>query len=416
MGEQEQGLLQLLVEMDKPNEDKLVLVIGATNLANLLDRALIRRFDRIINLSNPTVRNRLAVLKVHSKSKKFANPNHVDTILKKVAKITLGYSGAEMANLLNEASILSVREGITGIDLPVILEATNKVKLGIKGKIFGQNDGKQRFVYTQAAKVVSMLITPGLPLIESLSVYPRGGNMSRISTRPIEHPSRFIKLLTQSTNAWVYPREGTSFTKVELFQRLLIPFYASRAFEDVRYGPGGITTGSAYDLKNGAEIAFHLIHSTYQHYLRSEALNPNLEPTIQHIVSDLIEVCYLEARRLVIQRMKVIDKVAFQLLLAPGKEMSGEFIKELCQKEPLSDIDPQLELILEKKREKFFKNLLSQDTYEKNEAFNSVVSAALSILCEDKALINTKSEHFFFRRRENSFVNFLEFKDKIKKF
>merc|ERR1712217_940214 len=109
--------------------------------------------------------------------------------------------------------------------------------------------------------------------------------------------------------------------------RLLIPFYASRAFEDVRYGPGGITTGSAYDLKNGAEIAFHLIHLTYQYYLRSEALNPNLEPTIQHIVSpgikkkveslvsDLIEVYYLEARRLVTQIVKVIDKVAFQLLL-----------------------------------------------------------------------------------------------------
>merc|ERR1712060_305233 len=393
----------------------------------MLDRALIRRFDRIINISNPTVKTRLAVLKVHSRSKKFANPNHVDTILKKVAKITLGYSGAEMANLLNEASILSVREGITGIDLPVILEATNKVKLGIKGKIFGQNDGKQRFVYTQAAKVVSMLITPGLPLIESLSVYPRGGNMSRISIRPIENPSRFIKLLTQSTNAWVYPREGTPFTKVELFQRLLIPFYASRAFEDIRYGPGGITTGSAYDLKNGAEIAFHLIHSTYQHYLRSEVLNPNLEPTIQYVVppgikkkveslvSDLIEVCYLEARRLVTQRMKVIDKVAFQFLLTPGEEMSGEFIKELCQKEPLSDIEPQLELILEKKREKCFKNLLFQNTYEKNEAFNSVVSAAFSILCEDKALINTKSEHYFFRRRENPFINFLEVNDRIEK-
>merc|ERR1712113_337311 len=308
----------------------------------------------------------------------------------------------------NEASILSVREGITGIDLPVILEATNKVKLGIKGKIFGQNDGKQRFVYTQAAKVVSMLITPGLPLIESLSVYPRGGNMSRISIRPIENPSRFIKLLTQSTNAWVYPREGIPFTKVELFQRLLIPFYASRAFEDVRCGPGGITTGSAYDLKNGAEIAFYLIHLTHQHYLRSKVLNSNLELIIQYVVpsgkkkrveslvSDLIEVCYLEARRLVIQKIKIIDKVAFQFLLAPEKKMSGEFIKEFCQKEFLSDIDPQLELILEKKREKFFKNLLSQDTYEKNGALNSVVLVAFSIFCEDKALINIKSEYFFF--------------------
>merc|ERR1711920_313084 len=193
-------------------------------------------------------------------------------------------------------------------------------------------------------------------------------------------------------------------------------------------GSSGITTGSAYDLKNGAEIAFHLIHSTYQHYLRSKALNSNLELTIQYIVSpgikkkveslvsDLIEVCYLEARRLVIQKMKIIDKVAFQFLLIPEEEMSGEFIKEFCQKEFLSDIEPQLELILEKKREKYFKNLLSQDTYEKNEAFNSVVLAAFSILYEDKVLINIKSEYFFFRRCENSFVNFLEFKDKIKKF
>merc|ERR1712151_1120032 len=107
---------------------------------------------------------------------------------------------------------------------------------------------------------------------------------SRISIRPIEHPSRFIKLLTQSTNAWVYPREGIPFTKVELFQRLLIPFYAIRAFEDIRYGPGGITTGSAYDLKNGAEIAFHLIHLTHQHYLRSKVLSSNLELIIQHVV------------------------------------------------------------------------------------------------------------------------------------
>jgi cell division protease FtsH len=105
--------------------------VGATNLVELIDNALMRpgRFDRIIHMSNLTKKNRFEVLKVHSRDKKFASPTTKLNMLYKVSEITAGYSGAELANILNEASILMVREGKQNIDYASIIEAVEKVKM-----------------------------------------------------------------------------------------------------------------------------------------------------------------------------------------------------------------------------------------------------------------------------------------------
>jgi cell division protease FtsH len=160
--EREQGLLQLLTEMDGFYEEANYIVIAATNRVDVLDKALLRpgRFDRIIQMDNPSKKYRTSVLKVHSRGKKFCDLSSVEETLEKTSSITDGYSGAELANVLNEASILSVRNGKAGIDIPTIFEAVSKVKLGLLGKSLPKNEAKRRFLESQAAKVVAIALNP----------------------------------------------------------------------------------------------------------------------------------------------------------------------------------------------------------------------------------------------------------------
>jgi cell division protease FtsH len=355
--EREQGLLQLLVEMDGFRENDRLLVVGATNLVELIDNALMRpgRFDRIIHMSNLAKKNRLEVLKVHSRDKKFACPISKQNILHKVSEITAGYSGAELANILNEASILMVRERKQNIDYVLIIEAVEKVKMGLFGQSSSSNLGKLRFALTQVAKAVCMALTPIIPTIEWIIIRPRNGCISRISTQPFEQLLPGTLFLTRSTNSSKYHTKQPFLSDFEIFSRLLIPFYAARAFEEVRYGPGGVSLSTSNDLSIGAGIAHSIVTRYQQNLVKDGIIRSDTTIGTESLVSNLIEIAYLEAKRLVIQRTCAVEKVANMLLSASSEMLSGDLLIQSILEEPISDVDPQLDANLA-----FIKNLITK--------------------------------------------------------
>jgi cell division protease FtsH len=171
--EREQTLNQILVEMDGFEPTSAVIVIGATNRPDVLDPALLRpgRFDRQVTVTAPDKQEREQILKVHSKNKKFAD----DIDLGIVAKRTAGFSGADLANVLNEAAILAVREKSENITNSILREAIEKVILGpsLKTKVITEEQ-KKLTAYHEAGHALVSTVTPGANKVQKITIIPRG--------------------------------------------------------------------------------------------------------------------------------------------------------------------------------------------------------------------------------------------------
>ena len=181
--EREQTLNQLLVQMDGFDANEGIIIIAATNRADILDPALLRpgRFDRQIYVNIPDVRGREAILKVHARNKPLAK----DVNFKVVARITAGFSGADLANLLNEAAILAARADrkfITNVDL---YEAINKVVIGPqkKSRVVTESD-KRITAYHEAGHAILARLLPGCDPVQEVSIIPRGMAAGYTMTRP----------------------------------------------------------------------------------------------------------------------------------------------------------------------------------------------------------------------------------------
>ena len=171
--EREQTLNQLLVEMDGFETDAKVIVIAATNREDVLDPALLRagRFDRRINVDAPDLQGRIAILKVHARNKKLAD----DVRLEDIAKITPGFVGADLANLLNEAAILAARKASDTITMEDLDEAVDKIGMGLgqKGKIIKPEE-KRLLAYHEAGHAVVSYFLKTQEKVHEISIVPRG--------------------------------------------------------------------------------------------------------------------------------------------------------------------------------------------------------------------------------------------------
>ncbi len=181
--EREQTRNQLLVQMDGFDANEGIIIIAATNRADILDPALLRpgRFDRQIYVNIPDVRGREAILKVHARNKPLAK----DVNFKVIARITAGFSGADLANLLNEAAILAARADrkfITNVDL---YEAINKVIIGPqkKSRVVTESD-KRITAYHEAGHAILARLLPGCDPVQEVSIIPRGMAAGYTMTRP----------------------------------------------------------------------------------------------------------------------------------------------------------------------------------------------------------------------------------------
>ncbi len=181
--EREQTLNQILVQMDGFEGNDGVIVIAATNRADILDPALLRpgRFDRQVYVNLPDVKGREAILKVHARNKKLAP----DVNFKTIARMTSGFSGADLANLLNEAAILAARQGKTFIGNQELYEGINKVLMGPqkKSRVVTESD-KRCTAYHESGHAILAKLCPHCDPVHEVSIIPRGNAAGYTMTRP----------------------------------------------------------------------------------------------------------------------------------------------------------------------------------------------------------------------------------------
>ena len=235
--EREQTLNQILVEMDGFETGTNVIVLAATNRADVLDPALLRpgRFDRRTNIMLPERKDREAILKVHFKNK--PTDNSVD--LDKLAAKTAGSSGADLANIANEAAIIAARGNRKKITNADITEAFEKVAIGPerKAKVMSDRE-KELTAYHEAGHAIVGHVLPDSDPVHKVTIIPRGGT---------------------GGVTWFLPPEDKSYTNVYEFKDILARAMGGRVAEKIIYGADGITTGAGSDLRKATEIARDMI-------------------------------------------------------------------------------------------------------------------------------------------------------------
>ena len=235
--EREQTLNQILVEMDGFETGTNVIVLAATNRADVLDPALLRpgRFDRRTNIMLPERKDREAILKVHFKNK----PTEDGVNLDKLAAKTAGSSGADLANIANEAAIIAARRNSKKISNADLTEAFEKVAIGPerKAKVMGDKE-KELTAYHEAGHAIVGHVLPDSDPVHKVTIIPRGGT---------------------GGVTWFLPPEDKSYTSVYEFKDILARAMGGRVAEKILYGDDGITTGAGSDLRKATEIARDMV-------------------------------------------------------------------------------------------------------------------------------------------------------------
>lgn len=235
--EREQTLNQILVEMDGFETGTNVIVIAATNRSDVLDPALLRpgRFDRHTTISLPERKDREEILKVHFKNKPIDSSVNLD----KLAAKTAGSSGADLANIANEAAIIAARNNAKHISNKDVTEAFEKVAIGPerKAKVMNEKD-KELTAYHEAGHAIVGHALPDSDPVHKITIIPRGGT---------------------GGVTWFLPPEDRNYTSVYEFKDILARALGGRVAEKIIYGDDGITTGAGSDLRNATNIARDMV-------------------------------------------------------------------------------------------------------------------------------------------------------------
>ncbi|MCP9465891.1 MAG: ATP-dependent zinc metalloprotease FtsH, partial [Candidatus Nanosynbacter sp. P5B_S4_bin.39.1] len=235
--EREQTLNQILVEMDGFDGETNVIVLAATNRADVLNPALLRpgRFDRRVTITLPERKDREAILKVHFKKK----PTDETVDLDKLAAKTAGSSGADLANMANEAAIIAARRNKKKITNDELTEAFERVAIGPERKTKIMNDHeKELTAYHEAGHAIVGHVLPDSDPVHKVTIIPRGGT---------------------GGVTWFLPPEDKSYTNVYEFKDILARAMGGRIAEQLIYGDDGITTGAGSDLRKATEIARDMV-------------------------------------------------------------------------------------------------------------------------------------------------------------
>ncbi|GHU50609.1 hypothetical protein FACS189459_4790 [Bacilli bacterium] len=234
----DQTINQLLAEMDGFSSRTGVVVIAATNRLDVLDDAILRpgRFDRHIQISLPDIKERIAILKIHAKNKNIS----ASVKLEDIARRTPGFSGAQLENVLNEATLLTVRFDKTAIGLPEIDEAIDRTIAGPakRARVIGE-DEKRQIAYHEAGHALVGLYAPGSEKVEKITIIPRGNAGGYTISNP-EKQESFIQ------------------TKTELLSTVR-SLLGGRASEAVEFGLENVSTGASNDLYRASNIARSMV-------------------------------------------------------------------------------------------------------------------------------------------------------------
>ncbi len=231
--EREQTLNQLLVEMDGFESNDGVILIAATNRPDVLDPALLRpgRFDRQIVVDAPDLRGREGILKVHLRNKPIADDVDITTL----ARGTPGMAGADLANLVNEAALLAVRNSHEKIFMADLEDAKDKVMLGAERKSMVMKDEERRLTaYHEAGHAICAMRVPGNDPLHKVTIVPRGRALGLAFTLPED--------------------DRVSVTRQQL-EAVLVMSYGGRVSEELIFGHDRVTTGAASDIQKATAIA-----------------------------------------------------------------------------------------------------------------------------------------------------------------
>ncbi len=314
--EREQTLNQMLTEMDGFEGNSGVIVIAATNRADVLDQALLRpgRFDRRIVVDLPDFTGRYEILKVHARGKPLAK----DVDLEQVARMTPGFSGASLQNLLNEAAIFTARRTKTEIGPDEIGDAIDRVTVGPEKKNPVMTEKRKALVaYHEAGHAIVGALTPDYDQVAKITIIPRGAAGGLTFFAPNE----------QRVDSGLYSRQ---FLEGQLAVAL-----GGRIAEEIIFGDDNITTGASNDLERVTQVAkqmvtrFGMSKKVGQLSLATEGGNPFLgrqmasgspqlsSVTKQNIdaeVRRLVDVAYNRAKNLLISNRKILDDLANMLI------------------------------------------------------------------------------------------------------
>lgn len=317
--EREQTLNQLLTEMDGFKENKGVIVVGATNRVDILDAALLRpgRFDRQITVGLPDRLGRLGILKVHARNK----PLNQDVSLIQLANRTPGFSGADLANLLNESAILATRYKKTTISKNEVNEAADRIIGGIAGSAMEDTKNKKLIAYHEVGHAIVGSLLENHDEVEKVTLIPRGG----------------AKGLT-----WFAPEEDQMLvSRSELLARIITTL-GGRVAEKVVFGDPEITTGASNDLQQVTNIARQMVTRYGMSSIGPIALEDNnneqmfvggnedaISDRIDAEVCKIVKHCEQVATKIVLDNRVIIDLIVEKLLDA--ETLTGEEFRELVK-------------------------------------------------------------------------------------
>jgi cell division protease FtsH len=313
--EREQTLNQILVEMDGFTPSEQIVVMAATNRPDVLDPALVRpgRFDRRVVLDMPDIEGRKAILAIHARGKPFAKGVNWE----RVAKRTVGFSGADLENMLNEAAILTARLNKKVIDMSDIEEAATKVKLGPEKKRLQTDDDRKMTAYHEAGHALVSWFMPHVEPVHRVSIVSRGLSLGHTMT---EQADRIHE------------------TKTYLIEMIAV-MLGGRAAESLIFNE--MTTGASNDIAKATEVARTMVVDYGMSELgpinldpepktpyEQTHLSPDMAAKIDTEVKKITDAGYKTATQTLVRLRKKLDLLAKELLKKETLE-SEEFEKLL---------------------------------------------------------------------------------------
>ena len=332
--EREQTLNQLLVEMDGFGVNEGIIVLAATNRVVILDPAILRpgRFDRKITVNRPDVAGREEILRVHAKNKPLAE----DVDLKKVAQTTAGFTGADLENLLNEASIVAAKENRTYIIQKDIEKAFIKVGLGVEKKSRVISDKEKRITaFHEAGHAILFHVLPDVDPVHMISIIPTGLGAAGYTMPLPEKDEMFL-------------------TKSHMLQDIMVSL-GGRIAEEIVFND--ITTGASNDIQKATKTARNMVTRygmseklgviNYENDEDEVFIGRDLAHAKSHSelisgkidteVKDIVDDCYRKAKEIILEHMDVLNRCA-ELLLVKEKIGREEFealfdSREICKQD-----------------------------------------------------------------------------------
>ncbi len=327
--EREQTLNQLLVEMDGFEANEGVIIIAATNRRDVLDPALLRpgRFDRQVTVPNPDIKGREKILNVHARK----TPLGPDVDLRLIARGTPGFSGADLANLVNEAALMAARVGRSVVTMVDFENAKDKVMMGAERRsMVLTQDQKEKTAYHEAGHAVVGLSLPQCDPVYKATIIPRGGALGMVVSLP--------------------EIDRLNWHKSECEEKLAMTM-AGKAAEIMKYGPENVSNGPAGDIQQASGLARAMVlrwgmsdkvgnidyseaHEGYQGNTAGLSVSASTKELIEEEVKRFIQDAYERAYAILTEKKDEWERLAQGLL--EYETLTGDEIKRVMAGDPPS--------------------------------------------------------------------------------